>query len=101
MAGKNKTVVRIAGSEYTLLADLPEEYIHKVALYVDKKMSEVSRARNLSTAMTAVLASINLADEVMELRGEKQAYMKAEGQAQPQAQPLRSNVTSFKEAKKG
>ena len=102
---KNKTVVRIAGKEYTLLADLPEEYIHKVAIYVDKKMTEVARQRsNLSTAMIAVMAAINIADEVMELRGEKEAFMKLE-RARPQQpaqpQPVRSNVAPLKEVKKG
>jgi cell division protein ZapA len=108
---KTKTVVRIAGQEYTLMADLPEDYIHKVAIYVDKKMSEVSRRRNdLSTTMIAVMAALNLADEVMELRGEKDAFLKmektrqqqAQQQPQPQAQPpVRSNIASFKEVKKG
>ena len=102
MSQKNKTLVRIAGNEYALLADLPEEYIHKVAIYVDKKMAEVSRQRdNLSTAMIAVMAAINIADEVMELRGEKEAFLKMDksSQAQPQR---RDNVTTFsKELKKG
>jgi cell division protein ZapA (FtsZ GTPase activity inhibitor) len=105
--------VRIAGQEYVLTADLPEEYIHKVAIYVDKKMSEVSRRRSdLSTAMAAVMAAINIADEVMELRGEKEAFMKMEKarqqqaaqqppQAQPAHTPVRSNIASFKEVKKG
>jgi cell division protein ZapA len=102
MVDKNKTVVRIAGKEYTLLADLPEEYIHKVAIYVDKKMSEVSRSRNnLSTAMIAVMAAINIADEVMELRGEKETFMKMEKARQQPPQPVRSNVASFKDVKKG
>ncbi len=108
MAERKKTIVRIAGKEYTLLADLPEEYIHKVAIYVDKKMNEVSRQRgDLSTAMLAVLAAINMADEVMELRGEKETYTKMDRarhmQPPPQQQTpaARSNLSSFKEAKKG
>jgi cell division protein ZapA len=107
-----KTAVRIAGKEYTLTADLPEEYIHKVAIYVDKKMNEVSRQRsNLSTAMIAVMAAINIADEVMELRGEKEAFMKMEKARQQQAQlptaqpqqqaPIRSNIANIKDVKKG
>lgn len=106
MADRTRTVVRIAGREYTLTADLPEEYIHKVAIYVDKKMNEVVRQRsNLSTAMTAVLAAINIADEVMELRGEKAPYVKQEKpHPQPAVQvpqpPARNNIANFKEAKK-
>jgi cell division protein ZapA len=107
---KTTTAVRIAGKEYTLTADLPEEYIHKVAIYVDKKMNEVSRQRNnLSTAMIAVMAAVNIADEVMELRGEKEAFMEMEIARQQQAAqqpsqqqaPIRSNIASFKEIKKG
>jgi cell division protein ZapA len=106
---KTRTVVHIAGQEYTLMADLPEDYIHKVAIYVDKKMSEVARRRNdLSTAMIAVMAAVNIADEVMELSGEKEAFVKMEKARQQQAQeqaasqpPVRSNIASFKEVKKG
>lgn len=108
---KTRTVVRIAGQEYTLMADLPEDYIHKVAIYVDKKMSEVARRRSdLSTSMIAVMAAVNIADEVLELRGEKDAFMKMEKARQQQAQqpqqpatqpPVRSNIASFKEVKKG
>lgn len=103
MSSKNKTLVRIAGNEYALLADLPEEYIHKVAIYVDKKMAEVSRQRdNLSTAMVAVMAAINIADEVMELRGEKEAFLKMEKANPPQVSARKDNVTTFnKELKKG
>jgi cell division protein ZapA len=100
---KNKTVVRIAGNEYTLLADLPEEYIHKVAIYVDKKMAEVAKQRdNLSTAMIAVLAAINIADEVMELRGEKEAFVKMDkASTQAQQSIRRDNVSNLKDIKKG
>ena len=101
MSDKNKTIVRIAGKEYTLVADLPEEYIHKVAIYVDRKMSDVTRQRdNLSTAMIAVMAAINIADEVMELRGEKEAYMKMD-RASKQQQTVRSNIANIKDIKKG
>lgn len=106
---KTRTVVRIAGQEYTLMAELPEDYIHKVAIYVDKKMSEVSRRRSdLSTAMVAVMAAVNIADEVMELRGEKEAFLRMAKDRQEQVQPpqaqqtlIRNNIASFKEMKKG
>ncbi len=105
MAEKNKTVVRIGGNEYTLVSTLPEEYVHKVAIYVDRKMNEVTRQRNdLSTAMAAVMAAINIADEVMELRGEKEAFLRMEREKAgklPQQQPVRSNIANFKDAKKG
>ena len=62
---KTKTVVKIAGKEYTIVGVKPEEYIHKVAIYVDKKMQEVNANGNLSTTMSAVLTAINIADEYL------------------------------------
>ena len=71
MAEKTKTVVRIAGNEYALSAEASEEYIHRIALYVDRKMSHIQRNRmDLSTAMIAVLAAVNITSELFAARGE-------------------------------
>lgn len=65
----NKTVVRISGREYTMKGYESEEYIHKVAIYVDKKIAEISKNQpGLSTSMIMVLTAINLADEVVKLQ---------------------------------
>lgn len=69
MAEKNRVEVRIAGNDYTLLGVESEEYIHKVALYIDKKMNEILRGSNkLSTSMAAVLTAVNVADEYIKSR---------------------------------
>ncbi|HOM02887.1 MAG TPA: cell division protein ZapA [Acetivibrio sp.] len=64
MAEKNKVDVRIAGKDYTLVGVESEEYIQKVALYIDKKMNEIMRMNSkLSTSMASVLTAINVADD--------------------------------------
>ncbi|MFZ5989161.1 MAG: cell division protein ZapA [Bacillota bacterium] len=64
MTGKNKVDVRIAGKDYTLVGVESEEYIQKVALYIDKKMNAIMRTNNkLSTSMASVLSAINVADD--------------------------------------
>lgn len=64
MADKNKVEVRIAGKDYTLMGVESEEYMQKVALYIDKKMNEVIRVNSkLSTSMASVLSAINVADD--------------------------------------
>mgnify|MGYP001283426327 FL=1 len=69
MVQKVKAVVRIAGREYTIRAFETEEYIHRVAIYVNRKMEEITSAQpGLSTAMAAVLTAINLSDEVLKLK---------------------------------
>lgn len=64
VANKNKVEVRIAGKDYTLVGSESEEYIQKVALYMDKKISEIMRINSkLSTSMASVLSAINVADD--------------------------------------
>lgn len=68
---KAKTVVLIGGKEYTLSGYESEEYMHRVAIYVDRTMREITRAHgNLPTNMVAVLAALNIADELLRARGE-------------------------------
>lgn len=64
MTGKNKVDVRIAGKDYTLVGVESDEYIQKVALYIDKKMNAIMRVNSkLSTSMASVLTAINVADD--------------------------------------
>ena len=64
MSGKNKVEVKIQGRQYTIVASEPDEYIYKIASYVDKKINEVSDMNSrLSMDMAAVLSAINIADE--------------------------------------
>lgn len=68
MEDKTKTVVRICGSDYTLVGTESEEYIQKVSLYVDKKMRTVASNPNLNKVKVAVLAAINMSDEYHKLK---------------------------------
>nr|WP_122011678.1 cell division protein ZapA [Maliibacterium massiliense] len=71
---KVKTTVRIGGKEYTLSGNDTEEYIHRVAIYVDRKMAQIDEANNnLSTTMLAVLTSVNIADELLKIQSESEA----------------------------
>src|SRR5690554_1377223 len=71
MVQKSKAVVRIAGREYTIRASESEEYIHRVAIYVNRKMKEITKAQpSLSMAMVATLTAINLGDKVLKLQEE-------------------------------
>ncbi|MBQ6476807.1 MAG: cell division protein ZapA [Clostridia bacterium] len=81
---KIRTTVRIGGKEYTMSGNDSEEYMHRVAIYVDRKMSQIeANNNNLSTTMLAVLTSLNITDELLklreeseELRGQLESYRK-------------------------
>jgi cell division protein ZapA len=64
-------------------ADQNEEYLKELAAYVDSKMRTVAEAtRTVDTVKVAVLAALNIADEMFTLR---QRQEKIEG-------PLRKRV---------
>ena len=57
--------VKIQGKEYNVMCIEDEEYIQRIAYFVDRKINQVSTANpRLSTAMAAVLTALNIADEM-------------------------------------
>ncbi|MCR5273021.1 MAG: cell division protein ZapA [Lachnospiraceae bacterium] len=66
MSQKANTVVIIGGKQYTLSGYEEEEYLQKVASYINNKLSEVNgldSIRRLSSDMRSILLSINIADD--------------------------------------
>ena len=56
--------VVIYDQEYCMRGDLDEEYIQKLAQYLDTKMRAIAaRTRTVDSLRVAVLAGINIADE--------------------------------------
>lgn len=66
---KNKVIVNINGSEYIIKGEESQEEMLKVALYVDKKIRELSSANNkLNPTFAAVLSALNVANELFKMR---------------------------------
>ncbi len=62
---KTRVVVTIYGKEYGLVSEVGAEYIKKAAAYLDSKMREVAENYpNIPEARVAVLAALNIADEL-------------------------------------
>ncbi len=79
MVDKNKIEVFIGGRIYTLLGEESQEYMQKVALYIDKKMAQIvrsDRTNALSTTMIATLTSINVADDLFKHRESSEKFQK-------------------------
>jgi cell division protein ZapA len=65
---KTRTMVKICGKEYVMAGYESEEYIHRVAIYVDRKMTELKgQYVNLNPSTLAVLTAINVADDLLKL----------------------------------
>ncbi len=64
-AGERITEVEIFGERYALRATDSQEYLLRVAEYVDGKFCEVAKeSPTLAPGKVAVLASVNIADEL-------------------------------------
>lgn len=60
-----KVSVRIRGREYFINCTEDEEYIQKVAYYLDRKMTQISNANpSLDLSKIYVLAALNMTDEL-------------------------------------
>lgn len=67
--GKKNVTVRIMGKDYTFRAGDDPEYLRNVAAYVDKKMRSIARGSvNFPLADAAILAAVNIADELHKSR---------------------------------
>ena len=61
--------VVIYDQEYFMRGDLNQEYIQKLARYLDTKMRSIAeRTRTVDTLRVAMLAALNVADEYHQLK---------------------------------
>ncbi len=69
--------VNILGQNYTIKGDAPEEHIKKLAAFVDLKLKEVhNSAPNIAPLKAAILASLNIADELHRIKDEHEKAAK-------------------------
>lgn len=69
---KNRVAVYIMGEEYILRGSSSTEEMENVGRYVDNLMRKLSESNHqMSRQRIAVLAALNLADELLRLKQEK------------------------------
>jgi cell division protein ZapA len=73
----NAIKLTIYGTEYPIKGDTDIDYIKQVAGYVDQKMYEVERNTSAKSSLkVAILAALNIADELFRERSEKENSIK-------------------------
>lgn len=73
MDARNVVQVQIFGHSYTIRGDANHDYILGVAAYVDGKMREITEKLPVaSLSKVAILASLNIADELFKERSRNQ-----------------------------
>lgn len=74
---KGGVVVEIFGSQYRVSGDCGPEQIREIAQYVDGKMKEMAgKTPVASLASIAILAALNIAEELFRVRNERLAFAK-------------------------
>ena len=100
MAALNRIRLHIAGSDYTLTTDEPEEYVRKLAREVDERIaSALGTDDRVSTMMAAILACLDLANEAHKagdsadnLRGQIQGYLEDNGSVRQELDAARREL---------
>ena len=71
--GKNVVQVQILGHQLTIRGEAEQDYILDVAGYVDRKMREITEKLPVaSVSKVAILASLNIADELFKERANRE-----------------------------
>ena len=69
---KRSVAVRIRGKEFRIRSDADEASLRRIAGYLDETMAEVEQKTGTVDSLgVAMLTALNLAREVVELRGER------------------------------
>jgi cell division protein ZapA len=91
--------MNICGEEYTLVADESSAYMEKVGALVDQRMAELMEAAHMGRSDAAVLAAVNIADELFKaqesaenLRRQLKTYLDEATQAKAEASELKRQL---------
>lgn len=74
----NVLKVNIYGTEYPIKGTTDTDYIRQVAEYVDNKMRDIDQSTSVKSSLkVAILAAINIADELFREREEKRGLVQS------------------------
>jgi len=93
---ENRVSVSICGEEYTLVAEEAPSYMHKVGSYVDGKLSELLSSAKVGRSDAAVLAAINITDELFKERETTEALRAQVKEYSDEAARARSECSELK-----
>jgi len=75
--GYNRVTVDIWGQQVTLKTQNDPEYVQRLARHVDRRMDSIAQKNpRLSTSQVALLAALNIADELFSCDATKRSSLK-------------------------
>lgn len=90
---ENSYKVNICGEVFQIKSDQPPQTIERVAGYLDFKIREMGKGGiNVDKFRVTVLAAMNLAGELFELKARMEEYDKQQNQLQEKARSLNASL---------
>lgn len=69
---KKRFNIKVLGQEFSVLSDKEDAHVARVVQYVNDKAREIERStRNQTTLKIGILVALNIAEEYLKLKGEK------------------------------
>lgn len=66
---KKEIEIKVMGQKFKIRSDSNEDYVNKVAVFVDEKMTEVLKSsKSVASLSVAILAAMNIADEFLKYK---------------------------------
>ena len=103
----NRVTMNICSQEYILVAEESAAYMEKVGALVDKKMTEIMDSAHIGRSDAAVLAAVNIADELFKaqeaaenLRRQLKDYLDEAAKAKNEASELRRQLFKLQNGSK-
>ena len=100
----NRVTMSICGEDYTLVAEETAAYMEKIGSMVDKKMQELMTEAHVSRNDAAVLAAVNLADELCKaqegtenLRRQLKSYLDEANAAKNEGSDLKRQLFKYQQ----
>ena len=104
----NRVTMNICGQEYVLVAEESAGYMEKVGAMVDKKMAELMSSAHIGRSDAAVLAAVNMADELLKaqenadnLRRQLKSYLDEASRAKNEASELKRQLYRLQNQQRG
>lgn len=95
----NRITINICGQDYTLVAEESPSYMERVGKLVDEHLTQVLDSATVSRTDAAILAAINLADELLKaqentdhLRRQIKSYADEANQAKNEVSDLKRQL---------
>lgn len=87
------TTVNIFGQEYALRGGEDADHVREVAEHVDQRMREVARgSRQVSSLRVAILAAMNIADDLLRERNTNPSFVRLEERAKAMVSILEESL---------